>query len=408
LRDERQHVAGSPGRARRRILFVDDDPQVTAALENRLRKDRERWAMEFVTSGAAAVAAFTSAAVDIIVCDMRMPGMDGVALLEQIKDFSPETTRIVLSGQAEHEAIVRALPFVHQFLSKPCDANVLRTVLENACNLQDRVANDRVMRIIGRVDRLPSLPDIHRDLVAALARSNVSTAELAAIIERDPSMTSKILQLVNSAFFGIARRISSIQQALMYLGIDLVKGLTLTARVFEGHDAIHPMFVARFQKHSLMTAQLARRLVVSTARRDEAFTAALVHDIGELVLALAYPAHSAQEPAPATLRAAAELRERERFGATHAEVGAYLLGTWGLPATIVDAVAFHREPGRAAVDDAELLAVVHVADALTRELVDGEERSLDMTFLERVGLAGRLAGWEALGREQFAMLTAPH
>jgi HD-like signal output (HDOD) protein len=392
--------------SRPRIIFVDDDPNVLAGLRDRLRRDRQRWDMAFVTSGDSALIEFAAGAFDIIVSDMRMPGMDGAALLERIKNEYPETTRIVLSGQAEREAIIRALPFTHQFLSKPCDGDVVRAVLERICGLRALLLNETVKKIVGRVDRLPSIPAIFWELMEMVSRSDVGTAQIAAIVERDPAMTAKILQLVNSAYFGLAQHITSIQQALVYLGVDLVKGLTLTARVFESVNGAPARGapLASLQKHSLLTAQLAQRFASGARLRDEAYTAAMVHDIGEVVLAVGYPDRMREARRPENPQTPQHVAEREVFGATHADVGAYLLGIWGLPLTIVEAVAFHHEPGQAVASDAELLAIVHVADALVhRELGDPAAAPLDMRFIEAAGLAQRLVQWEAVACKYFAM-----
>jgi HD-like signal output (HDOD) protein len=394
---------------RQRILFVDDDANILEGLRNFLRKDRLRWDMVFAASGASALAECASGAFDVIVCDMRMPVMDGATLLQQVKRDYPETTRIVLSGQAEHEGTLRALAIAHQFLSKPCDGDVLRGVIERTCALRALLVNDTVKQIIGRVHRLPSEPGIYWELMKAASRPNVSTKEVAAIVEREPAMTAKVLQLVNSAYFGLARRVTSIQDAITYLGLDLVKALTLTAQVFKSPDgaAIRGLSLTALQKHSLLTARLAGAFASSPKQREEAFTAAMVHEIGQVVLALGFPdrfpevAQTRRDPQPPQY-----LIERELFEVTHAEVGAYLLGSWGLPFTIVEAVAFHHEPGLASTGDSELLTVVHVAAALAhRHAKDPVDAQPDMAFLESVGLAARLPEWEAIARKQFDALA---
>ncbi len=389
---------------RQRILFVDDDANILAGLRNFLRKDRHRWDMEIATSGESALSAFAAGAFDIIVCDMRMPGMDGATLLERVKKDYPETTRIVLSGQAERDGIVRAIPVTHQFLSKPCDGEVLRGVLERTCGLRALLVSDTIRKIIGRVHRLPSVPGIYWELMNAASRSNVATAEIAAIVEREPAMTAKILQLVNSAYFGLAQHVTSIQQAVNYLGIDLLKGLTLTTHVFESQNDVRVagLSLADLQKHSLLTALLTRRFASSPKLREEAFTAAIVHDIGRVVLALGFPDRFSELTHPRDSSQPAHLLERELFGATHAEVGAYLLGIWGLPFSIVEAVAFHHEPGLASGGDLELLAIVHAAEMLSN-LGGGDPAAAapDVAFFEAAGLGARLPVWEALARKFF-------
>jgi DNA-binding NtrC family response regulator len=113
-----------------RILFVDDDQDILAGLRNRLRAQRSRWDMVFVQSGYEALEELELASFDVVVSDMRMPLMDGAELLAQVKDRHPDVARIVLSGDAERDAVQRALPIVHQFLTKPCDGNVLRAAIE--------------------------------------------------------------------------------------------------------------------------------------------------------------------------------------------------------------------------------------------------------------------------------------
>jgi HD-like signal output (HDOD) protein len=391
------------GMRRQRILFVDDDPNVLDGLRNLLRKERHRWDMVFAESGETAIAAFASGPFDAIVCDMRMPGMDGAELLERVKSAFPDTTRIVLSGQADRDGIVRALPVTHQFLSKPCDADVLRGVLERVCGLQSLLVSDSMRKIIGRVQRLPSAPGTYWELVRAAEGKDVGTAELVAIVERDPAMTAKLLQLVNSSYFGLAQRVTSIAVAIAYIGIDLLKALTLSTHVFKTLGGPCRQHLTALQNRSLMTARLAHRFASDARLRDEAFSTAIVHDVGEVVLAFAFPERFLE-----AIRVSAERHlpphatERELFGASHAEVGAYLLGIWGLPISMIEAVAFHHEPRQAPVGNPHLLAIVHAADALARRVLgDPNGGSPDMDFLQQVGLADRMTEWANISRDLF-------
>jgi HD-like signal output (HDOD) protein len=388
---------------RQRILFVDDDPNVLGGLSSLLRKDRRRWDIEFAESGEAAFAMFASGPFDAIVCDMRMPGMDGAALLQRVKWAFPETTRIVLSGQADRDGIIRALPVTHQFLSKPCDADVLRGVLERVCGLQTLLVNDTMRKIIGRVHRLPSEPSTYWELVRAAERQDVSTADVAAIVERDPAMSAKVLQLVNSAYFGLVQRVTSIAVAITYIGIDLLKALTLSTHVFKALEGPHKGQLTALQNRSLMTARLAHRFASDAKQRDEAFSTAIVHDVGEVVLAYAFPERFLE-----MIRVSAERHqswyaaEPEFFGTSHAEVGAYLLGIWGLPISMIEVVAYHHEPRKAPVGNPHVLAIVHAADILARRLIGYPDAvEPDMDFLQQVGLAQRLPEWESIARDLF-------
>jgi putative nucleotidyltransferase with HDIG domain len=375
-----------------RILFVDDEVSILDGLQNLLHKQRHMWDMVFSVGGEAALAELEKGPFDVIISDMRMPGMDGAALLTAVKEAYPNVARIVLSGQAEREALVRALPVAHQFLSKPCDADVLRIVIERACRLQKLLQDETIREAVGKLDALPSAARAYRELTEALSDPDVGLARVAAIVERDPAMSAKVLQLVNSAYFGLARRVTSIAQAMMYLGSDTMKGLVLTSQVFSLIETrpVAGLSVERLQEHSLMTARLAKRLVAEPRMADEAFTAALLHDIGQIALAVSLRDRFAEilRDARTSQRPIQDV-EYERLGVSHAEVGAYLLGVWGLPFPVVEAVAYHHRPGLVEAGDRGILAAVHLADTLVEAGDDDPDVTpgLDLAFLQASGWA---------------------
>lgn len=395
----------------KRILFVDDDPSVLDALQNLLRKRRHEWDMVFVVGGQAALAeldkaALESAPFDVVVTDMRMPGMDGADLLKHVRDRFPGTARIVLSGHAERDAIVRALPVTHQFLNKPCDAATLRGVVERTCNLQALLQSDATRNVIGKLDRLPSPPATYLRLTEAMADPKVSSKSVAAIVEEDPAMTAKILQLVNSAYFGLAHAATSVGQAVNYLGLEVLRALTLSAHVFGTADGTSMCRAAldAIQRSSLATGTIAKRMLKNRELANDAFTAGIVHDVGRIVIALALPAkHREISERAATSPSSESSLEQEVLGVTHAEVGAYLLGVWGVPFSIVETTAFHHAPSAALNDAPDVLAAVHVAGALVH--AEGtREPELDLAFLERTGLAAEIDGWRAATEDYFARL----
>lgn len=397
----------------KRVLFVDDEQHVLDGLKNLLRKQRNQLDMVFALGGQAALDELAQAPFDVIVSDMRMPGMDGVALLQRVKDLYPGMARIVLSGHAERDMVVRALPVSHQYLSKPCDADTLRQVVLRACELRDLLKDPALKEVVGRLDRLPSLPDTYWELTRALADPEVDRAKIAGIIERDLAMSVKLLQIVNSAYFGLARRVSSIAEAVSFLGIELVKGLALGSQVFAAMDGAPPIkgfSLDNMQRHAIVVARLARRVVRTAKCADEAFTAGMVHDVGRIIMALANPERYAETVAAvaASGRPIHEV-ERELGGVTHAELGAYLLGTWGLPIPIVEAVAFHHTPSAAAPAVSDVLLAVHAADALVAEAAArasgvAAAPRLDEALLERLGATNELPRWRALAAEAVGAL----
>jgi HD-like signal output (HDOD) protein len=399
---------------RRRILFVDDEQNVLSGLRNLLRKQRDHWEMLFVTSGAAALAEMEKAPVDVIVSDMRMPGMDGGTLLGHVKERHPSTVRIVLSGYAEREAVSRVMSVAHQFLSKPAEADAVRAVIERACELQTLLSNASLQRAVGSIDQLPTLSTCYWTLTRAIAEPQSSIADIAAIVEGDPAISLKVLRLVNSAYFGMSQRTDSIPKAVAYLGLDNLKGLVLAAHVFgpEPGGPGDPPLAAdpegnaldldALRHEALLAANLARRIVRDPARRDAAFTAALVHDIGQVVLARAPDCRYGEVQAlrRGTRRPLRDV-EAEVIGTTHAVAGAYLLGVWGLTYDLVEVVAFHDCPRSVEGGDVGILAAVHLATVVTEAAIAGVDPvtspggDLDRDFLARAGLWEEFPRWRA-------------
>lgn len=349
-----------------RILFVDDDALVLDGLRVLLRAQRNEWEMVFANGGREALAELEKGRFDVVVSDMRMPEINGIALLTRVKERYPMTTRIVLSGHAEREAAMGVLPVSHQFLSKPCEKDVLKTVIERALGLQALLADEDLRSVIGQLDRLPAFPRTYMALERATAEANVSLAELARIVNEDPAIAVKILQIVNSSYFGLPQKHATLHDAVMYLGSDLLKSLALTAEVFGSNriPTIPGFSLDALQNHSIIAARIAGRILSEGQQSSEAFTATLVHDIGKIVLALGMPDRFAEviRSGIGSGRLMQDV-EQEVLGVSHAEVGGYLLGLWGLPLGIVEAVTHHHHPER--VPPTSTLVAVHVANALS-------------------------------------------
>jgi putative nucleotidyltransferase with HDIG domain len=385
----------------RRILFVDDEARILDGLRRMLRPRRDRWEMRFVQSGALAVAALTEAPADVVVTDMRMPQMDGAALLDIVATRWPETIRIFLSGQTDEAAAARAVRVAHQFLMKPCDDAILWDVVERTCALQGLMREPDLRRLVGAIGNLPAAPSTFTALGTALANPDTGIRDIAAIILRDGGLSAKVLQLVNSSFFGQGRRVSSIDQAAVLLGTGLIRSLALVYEVFAPGAAgpVAAMMEAE-QTHAIGVAELARQIAADRALDEAVVTAGLLHDIGRLILA----GQRIGEVLEDRRRAEAEGCplvdvEFERYGVTHAELGAYLLGLWGLPGQVVEAVAHHHRPDRLEGNDLRILGAVHVADALVHEVTDRTGGTLDLAFVERLGWTDRLEEWRGLATQ---------
>ncbi len=393
-----------------KILFVDDEPQILEGIQDLLRRQRKEWDMTFVTSGEAALKALEQQPFDVIVSDMRMPGMDGAMLLEQVRERHPEVLRFVLSGHAEREAVTKALTSAQQFMSKPADPDALRITLTRALRLRDALADEGMRKAIGRMDRLPSAPKLYRELTLVMADPDRGIADVSAVVENDPAMSAKVLQLVNSAYFGLSQPVTSVERAVAFLGLELIRSLALTAHVFSTleNDAQCPVSLNELQHRSLLTARIARRIVSDPKFADDAFAAGLLHDLGIVVEAYGMKQKFAKVfESSRTSGRPLYLEEFDAFGMTHAEMGAYLLGSWGLPIPIVEAVAYHHEPARVPEGPRAVLAAVHIAAGLVDELRiasagSSPQHPLDFAFIESMGLTSHIEEWRELARAEAA------
>ena len=383
------------------VLFVDDEPDVLNGLRNVFRVDRARWHMGFAQGGEAALQELAARPFGVIVTDMRMPRMDGLELLKRVRAGHPQVARIVLSGHAELDLVLRASALAHQYLPKPSEAKVLRAVIDRALGLQALIASDRLRQAVGALGSLPSAPGAYHRLKAALADPNVEIRALASIVKGDVGLAVRVLQFVNSAYCGLVERVTSIEGAITCLGIDTLCHLALTVDVLRDFGACATQLFGRLEGHALLTASLACKLVSDPARRETAFAAGLLHDAGRLVLASRAPAEYARvlEEAQRSKRLLSEV-EGEAFGATHSEIGAYLFGLWDLPHELVEAVAYHHESERLGRAGAETLTAVAIANALAHWLGGKDDGSLTPADWDRLAAPGDLERWRELARAE--------
>jgi len=390
---------------KKRILFVDDELNVLSGLKRMLHPMRNDWEMTFSESGAMALEEMAKQPFDVVVSDMRMPGMNGAELLRETMQRYPATVRIVLSGHAEHEMVNQCVGVAHQYISKPCDPEQLKALIQNATFISGNLVDEGVKRIIGSIERLPSSPRIYSALMEALKAEDTSTQTLGGIIQQDMGMTAKILQLVNSAFFGLRRTIESPQEAITFLGIDTIKGLVLANGIFEFAQplAIRAFALEDLWEHALAVAQGAKRLAktegLSRGLQEEAFVGGVLHDLGILVLATNFP-QKYERVAELVSQESINLSKAEEseFGITHAEVGAYLLGLWGIPAPILRIVSLHHHPKLIQEGIFSPLLAVHLADVFSGSLSDQplfKMTQLDVQMLEERGFTPHVERWRA-------------
>lgn len=354
---------------KKHILFVDDDRQLLDGLRRGLGTRAAEWQMSFADSGERALEELGRHPCDVIVSDVRMPGLDGAAVLATASERWPSVIRIALSGAADLADTVRLLPVAHQYLSKPCPAAQLEKVIERALKLHEVLGEPSLRALIGRIRQLPAQPLISTKLKITTANDTASFERVGQLITADTVLAAKVVQIVNSSFFRPARRITNIEQAVQYMGFADVRNLLLCAEVFArwpGKLANATLDLELLQQHAQRTASIAAALTRGTAWADDSILAALLHDIGYWVFCQECPNDLARALQVA-VEAGIPLHRAETrvIGASHAEVGAYLLGLWGLPYPVIEAVAHHHEPERARSGQFDVLAALAVALALS-------------------------------------------
>jgi len=387
----------------KRILFVDDEPDVLSGLQSMLHPMHNIWEMVFVTSGDQALAELEKTEFDVLVTDMRMPGMGGVTLIKRVHRQHPRLIRLVLSGYPQDEATLQTLGVSYQFLSKPCEAAALKEVVERACGLQDLLDSETLRQAVNKLGSLPSVPGVYRALLEELRDPQSNSQRLADVIKQDMAMCAKILQLVNSSFFGLPRKIASVHTAISYLGTNTLKNLVLTTELFQqfhGKENQSGFSIEVLQKHVVLTAQIAMNLCSNKRQSDNAFTAAILHDVGKLVLLTRMP-DVFTEVGRMMIDEKTSMHDAEfdLLGVTHADLGAYLLGTWGLPYPIVEAVAHHHRPELIPPGTLDIGTVIYAANILAHE-VSGETKHLtkngpqaQMDDLELLGVVEEFPRW---------------
>ncbi len=393
-----------------RILFVDDDASVLAGLKRMLHPLSAKWSMTFVASAAEALDALSREAFDAVVTDMRMPGMNGAELLEQVMKLHPNTIRFILSGHSDQHLILKTVGSAHQYLAKPCDSATLKSALSRAFALRSILADPTLEQLVAQLDSLPSFPSVYTDLLDELKSPDPSIQRVGEIVSEDIGMTAKVLQLVNSAFFGLPRQITTPALAASLLGLDIIRTILLSIHVFTQFKphAAHGFSADALWRHSVTVGALARK--IAEVERSElkvvsdSLTAGMLHDAGRLLLAASMPdrfdrALEKSRKDGITL----DMAERHYFSTSHAEIGAYLMGLWAFPDDVVEALALHHRPEKAGKDAFSALTAVHAADAIAHEM-DPAPGSLPACrinddYIEKLGLAERLPLWREACQE---------
>ena len=394
----------------RQVLFVDDDPNILQGTKRAMRSLKNHLESDFAENATVALQKMATTPFDVVISDMRMPGMNGADFLEEVQRLYPQVIRIILSGQSDENLILQSIGSAHQYLAKPCSSETIKRTVDRACAIQDHLSDTNLKKIVAGITHLPSLPSLYTQLLEELQCEQGSLDRVSDIISQDVALSMKMLQIVNSAFFGLARPLANVKSAVQHLGFETVKTLILVVKTMESFDSssARGFEVEPFWDHCVRTGRLAKAICMREQANqefmDQAMTAGMLHDVGRLILAH----HCAEKFVSIAKwedeqRSTAEQAELAILGTTHAYLGGYILGAWGLPPSIVEAVLYHHHPSQIDFDRFAPLTAVHVANAFLHESSDGQHltpKLLDEPYLRQIGKWERVSEWRAIYQEQ--------
>jgi len=391
------------------ICIADDDQNLLNQFASML-DDPSAWTILAARSGKQALAILGREHVDVMVVNVGLENMGGTRLLRQVQDRHPSITRVALTDNSSRELGLLAMNSAHQFICKPLQADAVREKLQRTVALRFMLNTEQLQKAVSQMGTLPSLPVHFSQLLEELNSPEASIKTVGRLITHDLAMTTKMLQLVNSAFFGLPKRISTPEQAVNLLGLEMIKALALSIHIFTQFkgDAVSVGYVQKLFDHCLRTGILAKSIAsiegLDKEDIDNAFLSGLVHDAGKLILATQLPKEFNRISSKAVHRSRpSHAAEKEQLGVTHSEIGAYLLGLWGIPGDILETVAFHHFPHKPPCTSFSALTAVHAANAVDHTVHHepdlAGDKEVDLDHLEQLGLVDNLSTWKELAQE---------
>ncbi len=356
-----------------RILLIDDEIDCLDQLKSSLSSKEEHWIIELSNNPRQSLEAIQSSPPTVLVCDYRMPQMDGCELLSLVEKEHPSVHRFIMADKRDQELLATGIGSSFHFLPKPCSPKLLRSEIQRCIAIENWLGKDQINRIMDKMGDLPSLPSMYQKVVNALNSTDASIENVGQEISTDMAISGKILQIVNSSYFGFEETVSDISQAVTVLGIETVKNLVLAIQVFDQDESSEQKSLTdQLWRHSMSVATIAKDITRhetgNSRNAEEAYTAGLFHDIGKLMMQRAIPdVYQAAREHAEKKRLPFWKAENEIIGCNHAETGAYLLGRWGLPISVVECAACHHEPVNSFGAAFSPLASVHAANALVWE-----------------------------------------
>jgi len=389
------------------ILYVGPGVIANGPLQQCIREMNPEWEGVFAGDSAEASQILDRGRFDAVVSEGALPDCDGLEFLNRVYNRDAKLRRLIVLDLNDRATAIKCAGAAHHCVPAPWDPTALSAALQRTFDLRILLSNEKVRQLVGKMTRVPSPPDLYFNIAKAIRSQSAEIEEIAALILQDMAVTAKLLQLANSAALGLRSRVTTVHQAIQYLGLEMTRSLVLLAHTFSYFDKGRAVgfSLEKLWNHSIKVATLAQQIAdyEGTNIVDEAFLAGLLHDIGKLLLAVNMPIEYAQMLKTAqTKKTPIWQEEIEKFGGTHAELGAELLATWNFPLPIVEAVALHHHPAQLITQGFSPLTAVHAANALMHEISEKVEAPLELAYLTDLGLEEHIDGWREVASSRLA------
>ena len=392
----------------RRILFVGAN--LNLAKEFRLAgESANNWTVCWARTATEARELLDTEVFSAVVAENQLSDQTGSNFLDLVMARHPQVTRILRFGLNAARENLDGVGQAYHLFREPCDASKLLRLLQEMDTVRQSLPNPALPALMAKMRRLPSPPNLYFQVASEAASPDASVERIGELIARDPAAAAKLLQLANSAAFGLHREVNHPAEAVSYLGFDLTKSFLLVVHSFSFFEAVPAVraCLEPFWGHALRVGRYARQIAKAETKGSElvsqAFTAGLLHDVGKLLFAANLPREFGETLSRAQIQKCRPWEiETQLLGASHAELGAYMLGIWNLPMPIVEAVAWHHSPGQFPSQPSSFapLTAVHAANVLEHEQRAEPDQMLkpefDLSYLERLGCASQLAEWRQI------------
>ena len=384
-----------------RLLFVGQGVEFARPPETGRRQE---WLVERVAGAEQAALRLGRGGVDLVVAAATAEFETGVPLWDWLRREFPAIPRISLVAPEDSQRAARLFGRVHQQLAVPIDPDALQFAVERALLVFELVREPALRELLAGIDSLPSLPAVYRGILAELNTKDPSLQRVGEQVAQDVAICARVLQVANSALYGLHHEISDPIRATVHIGLESTKALALSIGLmaeFEG-PTLPAGFLDEFMHHSLNVGIFAKAIGqaegLDEAACDTTLCAGLLHDLGRLFLAARLPREFEAVRRFHERKGSSMYRaEQEVLGTTHAELGAYLIGLWGLPDDVLFGVRHHHAPARAARKDFSPALAVHIADRMHHALRAGwppeAATEVDLAELERLEMGALLPTW---------------